>query len=354
MKILFITDLYPIKEDKTIPKVFEDFALAIKEFGNEVEVIRPNFLINSFIRKRKYIKEGTYIRNGIKIHNLNFFFPFIFNNFTPLNEFDIIISHMPSGNIYASVLNEKLKIPHISIVHTSDYIVLSDIKYKFYFKKKLLSSLKNSTLVGARNNFLKEKLNADFVLPSFVEKEKIIKEKIKNNSKLKIITLSKLIKRKNINLVIEALKEVGFDFEYSICGEGKERKNLEKLIKKYHLEDKIKIYNFIPHNEIFNKLDENDVFILPSRNESFGISYIEAMSRGLIVIGAKNTGIDGFIENNKNGFIIEPNKFSIKSILNKINSENTEGLVKDSIENAKNFTKEKVMKKYFEIIKKIL
>ena len=51
MKILFITDLYPIIEDKTIPKIVEDFALAFKEKNNDIFVIRPNFLLNSFLRK---------------------------------------------------------------------------------------------------------------------------------------------------------------------------------------------------------------------------------------------------------------------------------------------------------------
>ena len=48
MKILFITDLYPIVEDKTIPKIVEDFAISFKKRGNDVFVIRPNFLLNSY------------------------------------------------------------------------------------------------------------------------------------------------------------------------------------------------------------------------------------------------------------------------------------------------------------------
>ncbi|MBR3605704.1 MAG: glycosyltransferase family 4 protein, partial [Candidatus Gastranaerophilales bacterium] len=272
MKILFITDLYPIIEDKTIPKVLEDFALAFKERGDDVFVIRPNFLLNSYLRGHKYVSECEITRNGIRIYNKNFILPFLDNDISFLDsKFDLIISHMPSGHIYTSLINKKLNLPHISILHQSDYRILNDFKYSFYFKKRLLNALKSSTLIGARNKFLAEKLNTDFVLPSFIEEDKIVKNKEFKIDKLKLITLSKLIKRKNINLVIKALSKVDFDFEYSIFGQGKEQKNLEKLIKKYNLQEKIKIYPHIEHNKIWDELDKNDVFILPSINETFGI-----------------------------------------------------------------------------------
>lgn len=355
MRILFITDLYPIIEDKTIPKAIENFALAFKKRGDYVFVIRPNFILNSIIRRHKILPECETTRNGIRIYNKNFILPFLDDNIDFLSEkFDLIISHMPSGHIYTDVINKKLKLPHISIVHQSDYVVLNNFKYSFYFKNRLKKALSNSTIIGARNKFLRKKFDADFILPSFVSEEKIIENKKFNRDKLKIITLSKLIKRKNINLVIKALNNAKFDFEYLIYGEGREKHKLEKLIKKYNLSEKIKIYSHINHNEIWEKLDKNDVFILPSINETFGLSYLEALARGLIVVGTEDTGIDGVIENNKNGYLIKPKVENIREILEKINSQNNDEMIKNSLLNIKNYTEEKIMNKYNEIIKKIL
>ena len=355
MKILFVTDLYPIINDKSIPKVIEDFALAFKERGEEITILRPNFLFNSLIRKHKILRSGIYEKNGIKIYNKNFFMPFLNDDTSYLKEkFDLIISHMPSGHIYTDLINKKLKLPHISIIHQSDYVVLSDFKYSFYFKNKLKNALKNSTLIGARNKFLAEKLKADFILPSFIQEDKIVENKEFRINKLKLITLSKLIKRKNIDLVISALSQVNFDFEYSIYGQGGEKTRLEKLIKKYNLQKKVKIYPHIEHLKIWNELDKNDIFILPSINETFGISYLEAMSRGLITIGTKNTGIDGVIKNNENGFLIEPNICEIKEILEKINQENMDKIINNTLAKIKKYTKNEIMNKYDEIIKKIL
>ncbi|MBR5305032.1 MAG: glycosyltransferase family 4 protein [Candidatus Gastranaerophilales bacterium] len=355
MKILFVTDLYPILDDKTIPKIIEDFALAFKKRGNDVFVIRANFLLNSYLRGHKYIPECETTRNEVRIYNKNFFLPFLDANIDYLNEkFDLIISHMPSGHIYADLINKHLKLPRISIVHQSDYRVLNNFKYAFYFKNRLEKALQNSTLIGARNKFLAEKLKADFILPSFVDIDKIVQNKDFKTDKLKLITLSKLIKRKNIDLVIKALTKIDFDFEYSIYGEGREEKKLEKLIKKYSLQNKIKIYPHIEHNKIWQKLDENNVFILPSINETFGISYLEAMSRGLITIGTIGTGIDGIIENNKNGYLIKPEIKDIKDVLEKIKKQNNNEIIKNSLLTIKNYTENEIMNKYDEVIKKIL
>ena len=131
-RVLFVTDLYPLGEDDTIPFAIENFALALKDFGFCIEVVRPNFLFNTFLRKHKIYKQGIYQRNGIKIYNRNFVLPFIFDNFKP-DSADLIISHMPSGNIYADLINKKLKLPRVSIIHNSDYKVLSSIKYSLFF-----------------------------------------------------------------------------------------------------------------------------------------------------------------------------------------------------------------------------
>ena len=113
----------------------------------------------------------------------------------------------------------------------------------------------------------------------------------------------------------------------------------------------------IDHNLIYEKLDENDVFILPSIKETFGLSYLEAMSRGLITIGIKNEGIDGIIKNNENGFLINPNIKEIKEILSKINNfslEKKEKISQNTLKSIKNYEKEKIITKYVETIKKIL
>ena len=96
---------------------------------------------------------------------------------------------------------------------------------------------------------------------------------------------------------------------------------------------------------------------MPSVNETFGISYLEALSRGLITIGVKNTGIDGIIKNYENGFLIEPKIENIRKILvkiSKMNKEEKEKISKNALQNIKDYEKNEIMTKYVDVIKKIL
>ena len=112
MKILFITDLYPVQEnEKTTPRTLYDFVQGFKSLGYCVDVIKPNFILNSFIRKKPFYKTGLYNN----IYNINYWTPFWFNVKRKLNQkldYDIVIAHMPSGILFA----DKLKIPYVIVV----------------------------------------------------------------------------------------------------------------------------------------------------------------------------------------------------------------------------------------------
>ena len=50
MNILFITDLYPVKNtEPTTPRTLSDFVSEWKKQGHKVDIIKPNFILNSFL-----------------------------------------------------------------------------------------------------------------------------------------------------------------------------------------------------------------------------------------------------------------------------------------------------------------
>ena len=48
---------------------------------------------------------------------------------------------------------------------------------------------------------------------------------------------------------------------------------------------------------------------MPTRNDPFGIVYLEAMQAGLPIIATNVGAIPDFIQNNWNGFLVEPVMF---------------------------------------------
>ena len=362
MKILFITDLYPIGKEK-IAKALFYFVQEWKNQGHEIEVIRPNFNINTLIRGRKIIKEKIYFENDIKIYNLNFNTPFFFNIYNKLpkdfslKNYDVLISHMPCGALFAQKLLKKEKIKYICSVHTSDIKVLTDKKYSIYFKNELKKAYLLSDKISARSPILKEKIeniipqtqDKTFIAYSGIEEEIIntnLKEINKNN--LKLITVSSLIKRKNIDTIIKTIAKTQ-NISLKIIGDGKEEKNLKLLTKKLKAENKIEFLGQLKREDVINELNNSDIFTLLSDNETFGLSYLEAMATGNIVIAKKNDGIDGIIKNNINGFLIENNSKDLKKCLEKIinlKEEEIKEIKENTLSTIKQYTLNKASENY--------
>ncbi len=359
MNILFITDLYPVSEnEKTTPRTLFDFVQEWEKQGHNVNVIKPNFILNSFLRGKPFYKTGQY---G-KVFNVNYWTPFWFNIKSKipailtscLQDF-LVIAHMPSGILFA----DKLGVPFVAGVHNSDLEVLTNPLYKFHFKKRLEKALHNAKAIACRSFVIKNKLlklypefeNKTFTALSGVKKE-IIKKDFHhlNKEKIKVLTCANFKKRKNIDKVIEACKGLE-NFELTVIGDGKGRKNLEKIDKS------VKFTGHLPHDEVLAKMHDSDIFILPSIGETFGMVYLEAMSQGCITICTKDDGISGIIKDSENGFLTLPISNEIRKILLNIKNMDDDSLNTlryNSLHTIEEYTSDKCADEYLQQMFKIL
>lgn len=53
------------------------------------------------------------------------------------------------------------------------------------------------------------------------------------------------------------------------------------------------------------QLREHDIFVMISKQETFGLVYLEAMAAGCITIASRGEGFDGIIQDGVNGFLCE-------------------------------------------------
>lgn len=346
MKILVITDLYPIKEEeKHTPKTIYDFVQSWKDLGHEVKIIKPNFLLNSFIRKKPFYKAGLYGDT----ENVNYWLPFVFNLKkkirTDLNS-DIVIAHMPSGLITANKLGLKFN----AAVHTSDLEVLTNPLYSIYFKNQLENAYGNAVKIGCRSDAIKKKFLAlypefeqkTFVAYSGIDENIITKRNWTKKSKYSVITCAHLIKRKNVDKVIHACKEIN-NIELTVIGEGKELSDLKKI------SNKVIFTGQIPHEKVIEKMKESDIFVLPSEKETFGMVYLEAMASGCITVGLENDGIDGIIRNGVNGYLCRTDNVK-ETLENIITSDIQNTILENSFETIKEYTKKNAAENYLKNI----
>ncbi|EPZ1176026.1 glycosyltransferase [Klebsiella oxytoca] len=138
------------------------------------------------------------------------------------------------------------------------------------------------------------------------------KERRGDNSKLKIVSVCRMIEKKGLAYSIQAckiLREKGINFEYNIVGYGELSEQLQNLIKEYDLEECVRILGFQPQVEVKRILEDSNVFLLPSVTaedgdmEGIPVALMEAMASGLPVVSTFHSGIPELISDGKTGWL---------------------------------------------------
>jgi len=93
-----------------------------------------------------------------------------------------------------------------------------------------------------------------------------------------------------------------------IVGDGPLRAQLERDFRRRGLLDQCSFMGQRKIDEVAATLKQSDVLIHPTRVEGFGLTIIEAMAAGVVPVVTRLQGItDDIIEDDVNGFLIEPN-----------------------------------------------
>lgn len=169
-----------------------------------------------------------------------------------------------------------------------------------------------------------------------------------------------LIKRKFPAEIIPALCEAFADDEYKMryIGRGNEETRIRNQIAKYRVEKKVQIDGYMPREEVFKYLDQSDVFVMMSRNETFGLVYLEAMARGCVTIASWREGFDGIIEDGVNGFLCEAGDSNdLARIIKKIRlmpAAELNQISENAMKTARELTDKKVARQYLSCLQTIV
>ncbi len=244
---------------------------------------------------------------------------------------------LPFGMV-AYIIYKLFKIPYFVSLHGLDILNSRKTIIKKILTKKILN---NARFITTNSQYTKNLLQntvskqskIKIIYPgvnkNFIELNNKKLEEIKNRYNLKnkkiILTIGRLINRKNHQLVINAMKELvknDPNLMYLIIGDGPQKNNLEAQIKQYHLEKYIKILTTITNNELPYFYNLANIFVMVSKTndndiEGFGIVYLEAGSFAKPVIASTRGGSKEAVLENKTGLLIEDN--SIKDLKDAIN-----------------------------------
>jgi len=279
----------------------------------------------------------------------------LYNHFMELIKADIIhIHHIKSWVLlFPFILFKKKIISSFHINFGSDIkknffekiIISLIISYSTIFSKKLIFLTK-----GQKNNIRKYSLfkktldNKYKIIPNFIDKNLILKNKSNLNSKT--LFVGRYTKIKGFFDLIEVAKSIPI-LRFNLIG--------DRLYKS----KSNNIYNVgeVENSNIHKEYDKNSILILPSYTEAFPMVILEAMARGLVILVSDLPGMREIIKNGRNGYLFKPGDINrIKDILLylKNNPKDVKRISNNNLKDISNFTAEKQIKKYLEVYKEVI
>jgi len=303
----------------------------------------------------------------------------LFRKYRKANLVNSFISSNP--NIRALIADhwkslELIKTENLKKIKTFCLLHSKEINHEVgsYLNKRLIKSTNNADYIIANSNFTKKlaikvgidqtKINIIFPgihKPKGIENViKIKADKFFGDSFPKIITVSRLDKRKGHDKILMTIKNLKPKFpkiKYISIGFGEEENNLIKLSKELGIEKDVIFLKNIDQDLKVALISESNLFLMPTRIEKksvegFGISFIEAASYGVGSIGGKDGGSSDAITHDKTGLICDGNDLNsiYDSVLTFFKNENFIKYGKNAIKFSENFHWDKVVKNYLKLI----
>lgn len=126
---------------------------------------------------------------------------------------------------------------------------------------------------------------------------------------LTIGVVSRLESIKGMDLVVPAFVQIKAchpEMQLLIVGDGSLRKQMEEQAHKTGLEEAIEFAGRQPQEKLVSYYDRIDILLMPSRSEGFGLTAIEGMARGCVVVAARTGGLPEVVRDGEVGLLHEP------------------------------------------------
>lgn len=71
---------------------------------------------------------------------------------------------------------------------------------------------------------------------------------------------------------------------------------VDALVERHGLKDAVRFLGTLGNAEVIRRLPDYAGFVLAARNETFGMSYVEALQAGVPILYTRDSGIDGYLD----------------------------------------------------------
>ncbi len=385
------------------PMVSTYIALLFLVSNNDKGLEKVNILlVSNMYPNDKYPHYGIFVKNTydllnkngfnmdlVVIHKTNnklkkviYYFKFYLVSFwkSVWNNYDYIyvhfISHSTRGVFIPFICSKNTKL----VLNTHGNDIVAD--YDFEIRNEIVSAkyLKKADIVIASSNYFRDVLKNKYqvseekivVYPAGgvdLNKFKVIKkeealEKLEIDKDIKYFGYAARIEKdKGYDTLLLAINELKKrdklkNIKFIIVGSGQEENILKEMIDKYKLSTYIVRKPLVSQSELINIFNVIEAFIYPTRrkSESLGLTGLEAMACGALVIGSNKYGPGSYLVDSKNSITFNSEDYKelatkIEEVL-EMKKKEKENLIKNAHKTSEKFSVNKTSNILLDVFKK--
>lgn len=336
MNFVIIPAFFQTKSRKTLGSFFLEQARALQQKGHKVTILYcDTYSIKCVKDWFAYNEEKSEIIEGIQIYRNRCFCPLkhgieghreafaqgiqkLYDQYMQENRPDIIHAHCSVWAGYAAMkLSEQIGIPYVVTEHATLFQLHRDQISEKNDRVILEIFQKAARVICVSGAFAKliESYRPDIdVVGNVVNCDAFVpRADSEKHRGIRFLTVCYMeeeaqLYKKGIDILIQAWAEVVkkyTDVKLVIGGGGSAKTKVEQWVEEQGISKYVEFTGALDRKQVIQEMQSCDCFVLPSRYETFGVVYIEAMACGKPVIAVANGGPDDFVKP-FNGLLIKP------------------------------------------------
>ncbi len=333
MRILLATESYYPNIDGGA-QARRNLALRLKKKGHEVAVVAPGLMNRNYEEDLEGIRIFRVKGRTLPIYDDYTFCAFpLFEVRRIIREFqpDVIDMNSPYQiGMSALVWGKKMGIPVIGTVHVQPENMLMTVEkamFLFHFLERLawffiinvfnrcdwITSPTQTAIDMLRSHGLTtsaQPISSGIDLNAFKPENdaNYLRDRYAIPDKHVVLYTGRISGEKRLDVLVRAMPDIleSVDAHLVICGAGREKENIEYLVRKLGISDNVTFTGFLPDEEFPDVYSLADVFAIPSESELQSIVTLEALASGLPVVATNKDALPEIVKNPKNGFLFDP------------------------------------------------
>ena len=121
-----------------------------------------------------------------------------------------------------------------------------------------------------------------------------------------ILCVAHLYPRKDVATLLAAMPRLSHEAVLRVVGNGPELANLCRQARELRLGRRVEFLGHVAFDRLAGEYRRADVFCLPSRQEAFGIVFLEAMAAGLPIVAARAAAVPEVVPDGVCGILVPP------------------------------------------------